>query len=85
MTMPINIFFRLSLNSIVDLQDKKYMEVLNINSEATEGLKSQFEVAQLVVLNPNDILVEVYKSIDSVIHQYIYNSLLSLIKTYITY
>ncbi|KAI8882904.1 hypothetical protein K501DRAFT_185545 [Backusella circina FSU 941] len=65
-------YAKLSLNSIVDLQDKKYMELLNINSEATETLKSQFEVAQLVVPNPNDILVELYKSIDNVIHQYIY-------------
>ncbi|CAO3651250.1 unnamed protein product [Mucor hiemalis] len=58
-------YAKLNLNSIVDLQAKKYMELLNINSEATETLKGQFEVAQLVIPSPNNILVELYKSIDN--------------------
>lgn len=68
MKMPNNLSFSLSLNSIVDLQDNKYMELLNINNEAIETLKRQFEVSPLVVPIPNNVLAEVYRSIDTVIH-----------------
>lgn len=71
MTIPINIFFRLSLNSIVDIHDDKYMDLLHLSSEATEALKNQFKTSQLVVPSPNDRLVELYKRTDNVIHQYI--------------
>ncbi|KAI8387547.1 hypothetical protein BD560DRAFT_119291 [Blakeslea trispora] len=68
-------YAKLSLNSIVDLQDKKYMALLNISSKATESLKSQFEVAQLVIPDPNNVLVKVYSSIDNMTDQQKYKFL----------
>lgn len=59
------------MNSIVDLQDKEYMALLNVNDEAIEDLKKRFEVPQLAIPDPHHMLVEVDKKIDTVIHQYI--------------
>ncbi|KAI8366208.1 hypothetical protein BD560DRAFT_332165, partial [Blakeslea trispora] len=68
----------LSLNSIVDIYDKDYMERLNISREAADELKTRFEVRRLTVPEPKDNLVELYNSLNKVIHHciYVFNSLL---------
>ncbi|KAG1468509.1 hypothetical protein G6F56_003792 [Rhizopus delemar] len=51
----------LSLNSIVDIHDDKYMALLNLSDKAVEDLKARFKTSSLIIPKVNDILIKAYK------------------------